>query len=104
MAASRDRSRRPALAGPRPIVILESRAHEGIGHFPVVFAEVWEALSEVGYSVTALTARGWLLEGEVTHSFELQRIGRLATYARRWTFRLRRLQGRFNRRAAAVLD
>jgi len=46
------------------VVVVERRAHERLGHYPVLFAEVAEGFAALGCRVTMLTAHGWCLETE----------------------------------------
>lgn len=58
------------------IVVVEDRAHEREGHYPLVFATLATTLREMGFHVTALTARGWALRrSDIESSFEQARFG-----------------------------
>jgi len=62
-----------------PILIVEDRAHDPIGHYPVLFAALAATWREMGVDTVALTARGWALDGDPALSPLRQiRFGRLA--------------------------
>ncbi len=44
---------------PERVVIVEDRAHEALGHFPVRFAALARAFDELGVAVDVVTSRGW---------------------------------------------
>lgn len=86
------------------ILLVEDRAHVHLGHHPVMFAELAEALCGVGYAVTVLTAQGWAFEKNADPPcFTIRRLGRLSSAARRWGWRLERVPPRrYTRRIAAL--
>jgi glycosyltransferase involved in cell wall biosynthesis len=47
------------VAGPRSVLIVESRAHIANGHFSARCAQLAEAYAELGYDVELLTRVGW---------------------------------------------
>ena len=83
----------------RHVVVVEDHAHEGAGHFPVLFAELADALVGEGCGVTALTLRGWyLLDPQNPPRFRLCQPTGLARSIVRAADRLYRLRpGRISR-------
>lgn len=62
-----------------PILIVEDRAHEPEGHYPVLFAALAATWREMGVDTVTLTARGWALDGDPALSPLRQlRFGRFA--------------------------
>jgi hypothetical protein len=62
-----------------PILVVEDRAHEPIGHYPLLFASLATQFQELGVDVVAVTAHGWALEGDPAFApFPLVRFGRFA--------------------------
>ncbi len=49
--------------GERRVLVVENRAHESFGHFPVRCVELAEAFAAIGRRVDVLTSRGWAREG-----------------------------------------
>lgn len=75
---------------PRRILVVETDAHRPFGHYPRVFAQLAEALGELGCEVEALTRRGWVSDGDASPgSFRVRRFRGLADLAWRWTGQLR---------------
>ncbi len=46
-------------SAPTRVVIVEDRAHESLGHFPVRFATLARAFDTIGVAVEVVTSRGW---------------------------------------------
>jgi glycosyltransferase involved in cell wall biosynthesis len=64
------------------LLLVEDRAHELEGHYPLLFAGLAATLRDLGIDVTVMTARGWALEAE--HPFgelRVEQFGPIATAA-----------------------
>ena len=91
-----------------PVLVVEDKAHQAVGHWPVLFAEIASGFAAVGCRVSVLTSRGWCLDGEAVVPFAVYRYGWLATAFDRLSYRLRFNQcspgwRRWLRRAGYVL-
>lgn len=96
---------------PARVLIVESGAHRAVGHYPVMFAELAEAIGDAGRDVAVLTSQGWVFDA-APHRFELYddgRLGRVARALERWIGRIRprrwsRPVGRFVREVAMIVS
>jgi glycosyltransferase involved in cell wall biosynthesis len=64
-------------AAPRRVLVVETRAHRPVAHFPTRFAELAVGFAEIGCAVEVLTSDGWLFEGERPVPFVVNRYGRV---------------------------
>jgi glycosyltransferase involved in cell wall biosynthesis len=55
---------REVQADARPILIVEENAHNAVGHYAELFADLATAVEGLGYPVAVLTSRGWALESD----------------------------------------
>ena len=70
---------------PQRILIVEDQAHLLAGHFPVMFAELAQALNDVGWEVSVLTSEGWALENrEQPTRMDLHQLGSISRATRGW--------------------
>jgi glycosyltransferase involved in cell wall biosynthesis len=51
-------------ADSHPILVVEENAHNAVGHYAELFADLAIAVQDLGYSAAVLTARGWALEND----------------------------------------
>jgi glycosyltransferase involved in cell wall biosynthesis len=79
------------------VLVVERRAHERLGHYPVLFAEVADGFAALGCRVTMLTARGWCLAGEWATERAVSQYGRVAALLDAFAERLRQTKLRWPR-------
>jgi glycosyltransferase involved in cell wall biosynthesis len=60
------------------VLVVERRAHERLGHYPVLAPEMARGFAALGCRVTMLTSRGWCMETTRATTYSVTRYGRIA--------------------------